>query len=175
MDPTTYRFLTDEDVAEGGRLLVSEFDVSGPFNRLNLDNPATIMTSTSTSISSSLNHQHTSSSTSKENSSLDEFLHICEMISKSNSTNISTTNNLSFKEELCHYMSTAGPSSSFREYWCQNEIILPKLSQFVKLYNCISATSVSSESAFSIAGYYQRKVRSSLSSTALRHSMILRQ
>jgi hypothetical protein len=96
------------------------------------------------------------------------------MPSLSNSTTISIKKQLSFKEELCHYMATARTKSSFSNYWCQHEVLLPQLSQFVKRYNCIPCTSVPSESAFSIAGHIQRKARASLSSTALRYLMILR-
>lgn len=174
LDPTTYRFLSNEDIAEGERLLLSEYDMSDSFNRLHINTAATTMTLSSTATSSSPIHQRSSSSTSKK-SSLDDFFHVCEMTTKSNTSTIPAKNNLSFKEELCHYMSTAGSSTTFSEYWCDNETVLSKLSRFVKLYNCIPATSVPSESAFSIAEHYQRKARSSLSSTALRYFMVLRQ
>ncbi|CAF1290950.1 unnamed protein product [Didymodactylos carnosus] len=48
------------------------------------------------------------------------------------------------------------------------------LTTIVRRYNIIAATSVASESAFSIAGYVQRKQRASLAPTTLRQLMILR-
>ncbi|CAF2180976.1 unnamed protein product [Rotaria magnacalcarata] len=174
LDPTSYQYLTDEDIGESERTLLSEFDVTQSFDRLQIDTSVT--TTMSMSTSTPLGHQRTQNSTTpQEKLTLDEFFRMCEMPSASNVTTNSIKKQLSFKEELCHYMSTAGSSSKFSEYWCQHEMLLPQLSQFVKKYNCIPATSVPSESAFSIAGYLQRKARSSLSSTALRYSMVLRE
>ncbi|CAF3607092.1 unnamed protein product [Rotaria socialis] len=174
LDPTAYRYLTDDDSSEAERILLSEFDVTQLFDRLQIDTSVTTMMSMSTS--RPLGHQRTqNSTTSQEKSTLDEFFRMCEMPSASNITTNSIKKQLSFKEELCHYMSTAGSSSKFSEYWCQHELLLPQLSQFVKRYNCISATSVPSESAFSIGVYLRRKARSSLSPTALRYPMILRE
>ena len=53
--------------------------------------------------------------------------------------------------------------------------MLIRLSTLVKETSVIMATSCASESTFSIAGYLQRKARSSLSSKALRHSMLTRE
>ncbi|CAF1506058.1 unnamed protein product [Rotaria magnacalcarata] len=171
-DPTSYRYLTDEDISEAERILSAEFDATQLFDRLQIDTSVT--TTMSMSTSTPLGHQRTQNSTTpQEKSTLDEFFRICEMPSAPNVTTNSIKKQLSFKEELCHYMSTVGSSSKFSDYWCQLEMLLPRLSQFVKKYNCIPATSVPSESAFSIAGYLQRKARSSLSSTALGYSMIL--
>ncbi|CAM4973984.1 unnamed protein product [Rotaria socialis] len=144
LDPTAYRYLTDEDSSEAERILLSEFDVTQLFDRLQIDTSVTTMMSMSTS--RPLGHQRTqNSTTSQEKSTLDEFFRMCEMPSASNITTNSIKKQLSFKEELCHYMSTAGSSSKFSEYWCQHELLLPQLSQFVKRYNCISATSVPKE------------------------------
>ncbi|CAF4841935.1 unnamed protein product [Rotaria socialis] len=144
LDPTAYRYLTDDDSSEAERILLSEFDVTQLFDRLQIDTSVTTMMSMSTS--RPLGHQRTqNSTTSQEKSTLDEFFRMCEMPSASNITTNSIKKQLSFKEELCHYMSTAGSSSKFSEYWCQHELLLPQLSQFVKRYNCISATSVPKE------------------------------
>jgi hypothetical protein len=48
------------------------------------------------------------------------------------------------------------------------------LARLVRHYCIMPMTSVASESAFSMAGYIQRKHRSSLSATTLRYSMLLR-
>jgi hypothetical protein len=72
-------------------------------------------------------------------------------------------------------MATARSASNFSQYWLNHKANLSQLLQFVKRYNCIPATSVLCESKFSIAGYIQRKTRSSLSSSALRYTMVLRE
>ncbi|CAF1428545.1 unnamed protein product [Adineta steineri] len=117
---------------------------------------------------------HTTSASKKslETASLNKFLRACEISLPFNSTTTSVNKKLSFKEELRHYMATAHLSSNFAEYWLQKEEILPQLLQFAKRYNCIPASSVPSESAFSLAGHVHRKARSSLSSTAIRYSMV---
>jgi hypothetical protein len=49
------------------------------------------------------------------------------------------------------------------------------MSTMVKETSIVMATSCAFESAFSIAGYLQRKARSSFSSKALRHSLLSRE
>ena len=49
------------------------------------------------------------------------------------------------------------------------------MSAVVKEVCIIMATSCASESAFSVAGYLQRKARSSLSSKALRYSILTKE
>ncbi|CAF1233944.1 unnamed protein product [Rotaria magnacalcarata] len=63
---------------------------------------------------------------------------------------------------------------SFQEFWSSYEMELPRLAALVRAYNIRPASSVASESLFSIAGYVQRKQRSSLASNTLRYSMVLR-
>jgi hypothetical protein len=48
------------------------------------------------------------------------------------------------------------------------------LTQFAKLFCSIPATSVASESAFSVAGYVMRKNRCSLAASTLKKTMILK-
>ena len=79
------------------------------------------------------------------------------------------------KEEVCHYLSTLNQNHTFAEYWKNNKTRLPILSSIALRYNIICPTSISSESAFSISGFIQRKNRSSLTPETLRYSMLLRQ
>ena len=92
-------------------------------------------------------------------------------------TNKSNDSNkiLSTKEEIALYISTKSQYSDISAYWHDNEQKLPKLSSLVRKYCMIQASSVASESAFSIANYIQRKERSSLSSENLRYSIFLRE
>lgn len=111
-----------------------------------------------------------------ENSSrfdeINNFNKICGV--SSNTSNVSAKI-LSIKEELAQYISTKSKYSDISAYWRDNELKLPKLSSLVRKYCIIQASSVASESAFSIANYIQRKERSSLSAENLRYSMFLRQ
>ena len=82
---------------------------------------------------------------------------------------------LSIKEELSMYVSTYKQSKDFESFWNEKQNMLPTLSLLVRRYSIIPATSVASESAFSVAGYIQRKQRASLSPTTLRYLMLLKQ
>ncbi len=82
---------------------------------------------------------------------------------------------LSTKEELAIYISSKGQYADVSAYWRDHEQKLPKLSSLVRKYGMIQASSVASESAFSIANYIQRKERSSLSAENLRYSIFLRE
>ena len=79
------------------------------------------------------------------------------------------------KEELAQYISTKSQYSDLTVFWRENEQKLPKLSSLVRKYCMIQASSVASESAFSIANYVKRKERSALSAENLRYSMFLRE
>jgi hypothetical protein len=63
----------------------------------------------------------------------------------------------------------------FQDFWLQYQKNLPRLYQQMKKINIISATSAPSESAFSVAGYIQRRERSRLSSQNLRYSLLTKQ
>ena len=56
----------------------------------------------------------------------------------------------------------------------ENHGKIPQLALLAKKLNIISASSVPSESQFSIAGYINRKERSSLSTANFRYSMCLK-
>ncbi len=78
------------------------------------------------------------------------------------------------EQKLGYYATTGTPKQNFESYWSSNQHKLPILSSLVRRF-CISpATSVASESSFSYANYVQRKQRSSLSSTNLYYTMLLR-
>ena len=91
------------------------------------------------------------------------------------SLNEPDTNEINLDQELNIYLSTCDQANDFSKYWQIFSKKLPILTAFVKRLSIASASSVPSESAFSIANYIQRKERSALSSKQLRYSMILRQ
>ena len=81
---------------------------------------------------------------------------------------------LTLKQEFSVYVSTSKSSRDFQSYWNDKKGALPILSTFTRRYNCIPATSVASESAFSVAGYVDHKQRASLSPKTLRYLMLLK-
>ena len=63
----------------------------------------------------------------------------------------------------------------FSSFWLQHCERFPRLFRVAQRVNIIPATSVPSESVFSVAGYIQRKQRTSLSSKSLRYLMVLKE
>ena len=72
------------------------------------------------------------------------------------------------------YNSFIKKESNFENFWFNLHSEIPKLANLTKKYNAISASSVPSESAFSVANYIQRKQRSNLSPNSLKYSMVLK-
>jgi hypothetical protein len=103
---------------------------------------------------------------------LDEFDRVCGL--KSTSESSSGPKRLSVDEEISFFVKAVHSADDFQRFWKQNQTTLPRLASLVRRYNVCPATSVASESTFSIAGYLNRKQRSSLSSTAMRYSMVLK-
>lgn len=105
---------------------------------------------------------------------IDSFLAECGFATKTSTPTSNTNRARSIKEELTFYTSNAEKSMSFEQFWNKYQGDLPLLVTLVREYNIRPATSVASEGLFSVAGYVQRKQRSSLSPETLRYSMILR-
>ena len=89
-------------------------------------------------------------------------------------TTFNATRQRSIKEELAFYLDRVQACQSFQDFWSSYEFELSHLAALVRAYNIRPTASVASESLFSIAGYVQRKHRSSLVSNTLRYSMVLR-
>lgn len=87
---------------------------------------------------------------------------------------IQPSKELSLKEEICMYLSKCKTTNSLQGFWNENQTTMPLLASFARRYGIIPATSVASESAFSVAGYINRKQRSSLSPSTLRYQMVLK-
>ncbi len=85
------------------------------------------------------------------------------------------TKPLTLKQEFSLYVSTSAGYTDFQTYWNEKKAVLPILSSYARRYNTVPTTSVASESAFSVAGYIDRKQRASLSTTTLRYLMLLKQ
>jgi hypothetical protein len=62
----------------------------------------------------------------------------------------------------------------FSTFWKLHANELPFLTKYVQHFGCVAATSVASESAFSVAGYVKRKNRCSLAATTVKKTMIMK-
>jgi hypothetical protein len=76
--------------------------------------------------------------------------------------------------EISLFTHSIKAKQNFKEFWCTHRYAFPRLVILVHQYCIIPATSVASESAFSISGFIARKQRSSLSSRSLRHLLVLK-
>ena len=81
---------------------------------------------------------------------------------------------MTLDEEISAYVEAAKSSTDFQSFWKQHSKSLPRLAHLVRRVNIIPATSVASESLFSIASFLNRKQRSSLSSRTLRYLLVLK-
>lgn len=88
------------------------------------------------------------------------------------SQKIQTDKAKTIKDEVNAYRHYLSEKFLFRDFWEKKMKSLPMLGSIVKEISMIPATSVASESAFSIANYVNRKERSSLSFKQLRYSML---
>jgi hAT family C-terminal dimerisation region len=71
---------------------------------------------------------------------------------------------ISVDAELSLFSNVIKTKKNFKQFWCDHRHSFPRLVHLVYRYCIVPATSVASESAFSIAGFIVRKQRSSLSS-----------
>lgn len=121
------------------------------------------------------NNSSTNTNLSQQvNDPLDVFLDKCGIATASSVTTVNTPRRRSFKEQLAFYVDRVQEYRVFEDFWNTYQHVLPEMTSLVRSYNIRPASSVASESLFSIAGYVQRKHRSSLASDTLRYSMILR-
>jgi len=89
-------------------------------------------------------------------------------------TNQSNTRSVSADVEISLFLSAIKTKDNFKQFWSTHRQSFPRLITLVYRYCLVPATSVASESAFSIAGFIARKQRSSLSSRTLRHLLVLK-
>ena len=114
----------------------------------------------------------TSSSATKSNQTLTDKLKM--MVGMS--TNVKPSRSLSPEDELILFTQVIQSfKGDFSSFWIQYRERFSCLYKVAQRVNIITATSVPSESIFSIAGYVARKQRTSLSSTSLRHLMVLKE
>ncbi|CAF4987944.1 unnamed protein product, partial [Rotaria sp. Silwood1] len=166
LDPTTYRYLTCDDKKEAEAIISNE--AMEHYAKINSRSLSSTNSSSLSNTSSNKNQPENQSNT------LDNLFIACGL-----SVNIKTTTLTlkpsNIKEEIARYIATLNQYKTFSEYWDENQQQLPILSSIARRYNIMCATAIDCESAFSIAGFLQRKNRSNLAPSTLRYSMILRE
>jgi hypothetical protein len=80
------------------------------------------------------------------------------------------------EEELEYYKYNVkkDSNSNHKEFWLRNRELLKLLYVDFLKFNTMCATSVPSECTFSVSGFLQRKERSSLKASTLRHTIMLK-
>jgi hypothetical protein len=92
------------------------------------------------------------------------------------SINVKPSKSLTVEDELILFtQAIQSYKGDFASFWLQYKERFSRLYHVALRVNIIPATSVPSESIFSIAGYVARKQRTSLSSKSLRHLMVLKE
>ena len=155
--------MNDLDKATVKRLLTAEN------NKKNHVVSSTISTST---ITDSLNDKTSGKLIVSNADRLKLFRAKCGIIDESQEP--VKTKVLTFRQELTRFESLDKADHLFRTFWKKHENSLPMLSKLARRYGCVPASSVPSESSFSVAGYVVRKTRSSLSAKNLKYSMFLK-
>jgi len=105
---------------------------------------------------------------------LRNFRQKCGMTDESIIQTTITTKQLTLKQELAQLDALDKDGHTFTSFRRKYSFSLPILSRMACRFGPIPATSVPSESAFSVAGYIARKTRSSLSAKNLKYSMFLK-
>ena len=153
LDPTSIKYLNAQEKESAEKLIIAMF-------------PKNISTN-----SASL---ATTTSNEKRTNEIDDFGLACGF--KAEDETLSKNKAFTLKQELAFYLTSRQENTSdISTFWRSNSVKLPLLASLVRKYCIIQATSVPSESRFSIANYVSRKERASLSSRNLRFSMILRE
>lgn len=113
---------------------------------------------------------HLSTLKSKNQSNLLEKLRIMVGGTPNKPSSISMDDEMTLFSQSIHSF-----DGDFSTFWIQNRQQFPRLFRLAQRFSIIAATSVPSESAFSIAGFINRKQRSALSSNSLRRLVMLKE
>ena len=172
LDPFTFAELSIDEINEAESLMVNEIStfsqVTNQLSRTTISSQLPQQQSAGLSSSSSSASVRRSSATT-----IQKFKSSCNHESVAPKT-AQPHPQLTIKEEFSLYMSKHKDSTDFQSFWNDNQTAMPFLAMFVRRYSVIPATSIASESAFSVAGYIHRKQRSSLSPSTLRYLMLLK-
>ncbi|CAF0817450.1 unnamed protein product [Rotaria sordida] len=176
LDPFTLSDLSAEEINEVESMLMRlTKDISNSKKSTTSISSEHVQSQSGSSSSSSMN-----SSKPSKLSTINRFRMLCRSSSADAETAPKPEQKakpFTLKQEFSFHISTSTSTSSkdFQTYWNENKTRLPILASYARRYNCAPSTSAASESAFSVAGYVDRKQRASLSTTTLRYLMLLKQ
>jgi len=164
LDPTTFNFLDDSELTQAEKYIIT---ISSANNNLLKDKTNQAINNTK------IDRQQTINKFFKFNSLIKH-----SRFNEKENNQACTSSNLKLKtvkEEIASYKSEICNSElDLSSFWKKNCTQLPLLASLVRKYLIIPASSVSSESSFSVANFIQRKERSALSSKSLKQAIILR-
>ena len=95
-------------------------------------------------------------------------------ISWSSTTETNVKKSLTIQQELAKLASIPKDEYDCSTFWREHGASMPTLSILARKYLAISATSVPSESAFSVSNYVLRKNRLALTSRNVKYTMFLK-
>jgi hypothetical protein len=131
--------------------------------------PTITTTTTTTTTAGSLSSSTSQSTLSKKDAAKQQMNRLAGI-----DTNQSSVRPMSADVEVSLFTNSIKTKQSFKQFWSTHRHSFPRLVTLVHRYCIVPATSVASESAFSISGFIARKQRSSLSSRSLRHLLVLK-
>lgn len=172
MDPSIYVRLNESQRKAAKKLIITKIRASEQVSSSHLIPPHFSQPQGTASSSTSNNGASRALSTN----ALDVFSQMCGDFSATmpSTSTSSTIKTLTIDEELSRYIVKATSGGDFQPFWNTHQSLFPRLAQLVRRYGIVPATSIASEAAFSIAGFMQRKQRSSLSPLTLQYSMVLK-
>jgi hAT family C-terminal dimerisation region len=162
LDPLVHDMLPPEHKLRAEKVLLNEVK---KYQKMTLNNQNA---SPSVPVSSATSQ----SGSSKSSTMLKKFLTKCGVASTTDSTDQCRT--LTIQQEIARMASLPKDNQDFSVFWQTHENTMPLLATQARKYLAVSATSVPSESAFSISNYILRKNRLSLTSKNLKYCMFLK-
>ncbi|CAF3438375.1 unnamed protein product, partial [Rotaria sp. Silwood2] len=170
LDPIEYCRLRRRPIELQAAITLLKSEMQKETQRL-AENTAVVQTNINKSHSNSIN----TSSINEKKSNIDSLFSLCGISSPSVDTP-PAKKNWSIDEEIGFYMSSINVEQPMKlsHYWSAQESRLPLMSAIVRRISIIPSSAVPCESTFSIAGYIRRKQRCSLSTSAIRYSLVLK-
>lgn len=169
-DPVAYQLISDEDKMSAKKFLQAE--VQKMKKNSPIDDPAQHSVPNSPSSPSTANQSTTKKSTTANR--LKSFREKGGLVDHSSMSTTASAKSLTLRQEFAQLEAFDKEDHTFASFWRKHSSALPILSRMARQFGPIPATSVPSESAFSVAGYVARKTRSSLSAKNLKYSMFLK-
>ncbi|CAF4309927.1 unnamed protein product [Rotaria socialis] len=160
--------MEEHDKLSAKKLLMVDMHMKRNINQANKTVPASSISITTDTLAT--NTTNTTNPSAAERLKL--FRVKCGVVQPLSTLKKSKT--VSLKQEIAKFETLDKDEHSFSTFWKTYERSLPLLSKMARRYGSITASSVPSESSFSIAGYVARKNRSSLSAKNLKYSMFLK-